>query len=206
MAALLQPAAACRPPTPSRPAPGAASRAHQQQLPAQQRQCRQQQRRRRVRAAAAGAGGGGLAGGDSEPVDIDALAARLGQEAERLRQEGGLDEGEAEDSDEQMAAAPSPASSAASRSGQPGLLAPFGYEKTGAADILAAVGDGGFIPDEFELLQELGTINIQQARRLGGRASRRAPRLARSLPPRGRRLAGSRTLTPSGCHTCSLAH
>jgi hypothetical protein len=34
--------------------------------------------------------------------------------------------------------------------------------KCGSADILAAVGEGGFFPEEFELLQELGTINIQQ--------------------------------------------
>jgi len=34
--------------------------------------------------------------------------------------------------------------------------------KASEADILAAVGDGGFSPEEFELLQELGTINIQQ--------------------------------------------
>ncbi|KAL4443512.1 hypothetical protein ABPG75_011249 [Micractinium tetrahymenae] len=42
-------------------------------------------------------------------------------------------------------------------------LGPFGYEtRASEADILAAVGDGGFSPEEFELLQELGTINIQQ--------------------------------------------
>ncbi len=38
--------------------------------------------------------------------------------------------------------------------------------KASEADILAAVGDGGFSPEEFELLQELGTINIQQARHM----------------------------------------
>lgn len=38
--------------------------------------------------------------------------------------------------------------------------------KASEADILAAVGDGGFSPEEFELLQELGTINIQQAGRM----------------------------------------
>ena len=39
----------------------------------------------------------------------------------------------------------------------------FGYGTgAGQGDILAAVGPGGFFPEEFELLAELGTINIQQ--------------------------------------------
>jgi hypothetical protein len=36
--------------------------------------------------------------------------------------------------------------------------------RSAEAEVLAAVGDGGFSPEEFELLQELGTINIQQVR------------------------------------------
>ena len=34
--------------------------------------------------------------------------------------------------------------------------------KADGADALAAVGEGGFSPEEFELLQELGTVSIQQ--------------------------------------------
>jgi hypothetical protein len=54
---------------------------------------------------------------------------------------------------------------------RPTLLSPHSsapQTKTAEVEALAAVGDGGFSPNEFELLQELGTINIQQA---GGRGA-----------------------------------
>jgi hypothetical protein len=43
--------------------------------------------------------------------------------------------------------------------------------KAQEAEVLASVGEGGFFPDDFELLQELGTINIQQVRVAGGRVA-----------------------------------
>ena len=82
--------------------------AHRQQ----QRRGSQQQRRWRRHAA-----GGSSGGGDGESVDIDALAARLAAEAQKLRRSGGLSSGDDE---------------AAERPAQPrqpkNLLQPFGYE------------------------------------------------------------------------------
>eukprot|EP00887_Chlorella_sp_A99_P006053 scaffold22.g6053.t1 len=103
---------------------------------------------------------------DGEGLDIDALAARLAAEAERLRRMGGDKLGAKEDAGEAEAddADAPPASNSGRSPAREELAAPFGYEsKAAEAGILAAVGDGGFSAQEFELQQELGTINIQQA-------------------------------------------
>lgn len=72
---------------------------------------------------------------DEQSLDIDQLAARLAAEAERLRQ----------------------------RQSNENSAAPFGYEsKSREAEALAYIGDGGFSASDFELLQELGSISIQQ--------------------------------------------
>jgi hypothetical protein len=114
--------------------------------------------------------------GNDQPVDIDALAARLAAEAARLQNEanqinlsGSEDEGN-----------PLPdisfsfgASSGIDPNGRPtspptnqdddDFVSPFGLEtKAQEADVLSEVGDGGFSASEFELLQELGQISIQQ--------------------------------------------
>lgn len=74
---------------------------------------------------------------DNDDIDIDALARRLSQAADNLRQTT------------QQGATPSE-----------GL---FGYEaKQAQAEVLAEVGDGGFTVAEFELLSELGRIAVQQ--------------------------------------------
>ena len=72
-------------------------------------------------------------------VDIDALARRLSQEADRLRRQQ------------------APAQQAAPSEGL------FGFQaKQAQAEVLAEVGDGGFTVAEFELLSELGRIAVQQ--------------------------------------------
>lgn len=89
-------------------------------------------------------------------MDIDALASKLAAEAERLRRTGSFASGDYDDG---------PAGPATRRQQQAGsdVLRPFGYEtKNAEAEVLASVGEGGFFPEEFELMQELGTINIQQ--------------------------------------------
>lgn len=116
------------------------------------------------------AGGSGSGGG--EGVDIDALAARLSREAEKLRQSGASwsseDEGTSDADVAAYEAQPDAGRQEALRreaaaGPQPELLRPFGYaSKSAEAEALAAVGSGGFSPEEFELLSELGTINIQQ--------------------------------------------
>lgn len=96
---------------------------------------------------------------DGDDVDIDALAARLAAEAERLRRLQGLsDDGEGEGEGAREVGVPGNQGVGA------GLASsPFGYEtKATEAEILASVGDGGFCASEFELLQELGQISIQQ--------------------------------------------
>ena len=132
---------------------------------------RQQQQRQWRRHAAGGPSGPGS--GEGEGIDIDALAARLAREAEKLRQSGAsLSSEDLEDSDDDAAAyeaQPDAGRQEAARreagGARPDLLRPFGYASRAAeADVLAAVGEGGFSPEEFELLSELGTINIQQAR------------------------------------------
>ena len=138
----------------------------------------------RRRAFGGSGGGGGPNDGGDDPVDfnIDQLAARLAAEAERLRRlesEGvdlELDRAEEVPSPPRPAPTPPPAD----------LPSPFGYD-SGAqeADVLAAVGDGGFYASEFELLQELGQISIQQIEytaddetRLPGAAAGRSARAA----------------------------
>lgn len=162
---------------------------------------------------------------DGEGIDIDALAKRLSQEAERLRQMGASLSSEEEDGDEAAYEAQPDAGrqeTARRAAGQqPDLLRPFGYEVGGwpgrvvgrawslgsisgkgkaagmrrynahssclavstpssrtscppashnsqinsaEADVLSAVGEGGFVAEEFELQQELGTVSIQQVR------------------------------------------
>lgn len=104
--------------------------------------------------------------GDDQPVDIDALAARLAAEAARLQSEMGQVSFSAED-DDLLDVASSDALGMSGNSPSPpdpdDFVAPFGLEtKAQEADILSAVGDGGFSASEFELLQELGQISIQQ--------------------------------------------
>lgn len=125
------------------------------------------------------AAAGGSGSGDGEGIDIDALAARLSQEAEKLRQSGASlsseDEGDSDSADSDAAAYEAQPDArrqealrreAAAGGPQPDLLPVFGYASQSAeAEALAAVGSGGFSPEEFELLSELGTINIQQVRR-----------------------------------------
>lgn len=91
---------------------------------------------------------------DNEPVDIDALASMLAAEAERRRREAAaLDTAEP-----QGAAQPGPPPST-SGLGQ----RPFGYQVDARqADILRQLGDGGLLSSEFDLVQELGRISIQQ--------------------------------------------
>ncbi|KAL4858560.1 hypothetical protein ACK3TF_001515 [Chlorella vulgaris] len=128
--------------------PGSQGRRSADQQP---RLCTQQRRQRWRRCAAS------LRGSDDEgdeAVDIDALASQLSAEAERLRRSGSFDGGSYDGEGERR--------QPGSRRGED-MLSPFGYQtKSAEAEVLAAVGDGGFSPEEFELLQELGTINIQQ--------------------------------------------
>ena len=105
--------------------------------------------------------------GDDQPVDIDALAARLAAEAARLQSELGQVNFSAEDDD--LADVPGSETSGmtdpsyATPPDPEDFVAPFGLEtKAQEADILSAIGDGGFSASEFELLQELGQISIQQ--------------------------------------------
>ena len=117
------------------------------------------------------AASGGSGSGEGEGIDIDALAARLSREAEKLRQSGASwssedDEG-ASDAAAYEAQPDAGRQEALRREADagpgPDLLRPFGYATQSAeAEALAAVGNGGFSPEEFELLSELGTINIQQ--------------------------------------------
>jgi serine/threonine protein kinase len=74
------------------------------------------------------------------PVDIDALAAKLSAEAERLR----------------ASETPSPAVE--------DILAPMGfsYQEERESRTLQVIGDGGFFSSDFELLQELGRISVHQ--------------------------------------------
>lgn len=67
-------------------------------------------------------------------------------------------------------------------SGVPASL-PTSQTKNAEAEVLASVGEGGFFPEEFELMQELGTINIQQASVLRRRAAA-AGQAAPQAPPR----------------------
>lgn len=86
----------------------------------------------RVRATAGGGGGGsgGGAGGGSEGFDIDALAARLAAEAEKMRQSGmSLDpEDEAEEAAAAAAAGGSGMSPPPAAAARDSLLQPLGYE------------------------------------------------------------------------------
>ena len=109
-----------------------------------------------------------------QPIDIDALAARLAAEAARLTNEANKITGSEDDDsnpldnaftfdtgsniDPNGRPAPTP-----SPSQDDDFVSPFGLEtKSQEADVLAEVGDGGFSASEFELLQELGQISIQQ--------------------------------------------
>lgn len=133
--------------------------------------------RRRSRPAATASGGSG----EGEGVDIDALAARLSREAEKLRQSGASWSSEDDEGDSDAAAYEAQPDAGrqealrreAGAGPQPDLLRPFGYASQSAeAEALAAVGSGGFSPEEFELLSELGTINIQQVRGVRGNQHR----------------------------------
>lgn len=93
--------------------------------------------------AAGGSGGdsdsGGGGGGE---IDIDALAARLSAEAEKLRQSGmSIDPEEDAEEEEPLAAssaaaaAATPAGSRAAGGGKENLLQPLGYEVRGNREI-----------------------------------------------------------------------
>lgn len=109
---------------------------------------------------------------DTTPIDIDALARRLSQEAEKLRRQqqevsSSLDLG----GQDLILGGPPPMQddTASPASGF------FGYEaKQAQADVLAEVGDGGFCVSEFELLTELGRISVQQLSSDGGMGGGRA--------------------------------
>ena len=107
--------------------------------------------------ATVAAGGRGPVNNDDDDniVDIDALAARLAAEAARLQSELGGRNTLFDD----LASPPPPPQAPPPDD----LISIFGLEsKANEADILASVGDGGFSASEFELLQELGQISIQQ--------------------------------------------
>lgn len=78
---------------------------------------------------------------------------------------------QARDSDDEYTPAEPPAdaldggreSSGGGGGGGDAMLSPLGYASAaGEGDALAQVGDGGFYASEFELVQELGSISIQQ--------------------------------------------
>lgn len=102
--------------------------------------------------ASASAGGGWDGGSGDEPVDIDALAARLAAEAERLRRRGELPEGglgaeEEEEGQEGPVGSRRRGSGSGSSSGagSADLLSPFGSDSRRAeAEVFVALGDGGF--------------------------------------------------------------
>lgn len=153
-------------------AAAAARRLHAHGACAAHGRARQQQQRQWRRHAGGSASGPGS--GEGEGIDIDALAAALAREAEKLRQSGASLSSEDLEEDEDAAAyeaQPDAGRQEAARreagmaaGAGPDLLSPFGYaSKAAEADVLAAVGEGCFSPEEFELLSELGTINIQQA-------------------------------------------
>ena len=83
---------------------------------------------------------------DDEPSDIDALAARLSAEAEKMRAAGEKGSQQSETSRVEE------------------VLAPMGFERQVSREtqMLAEMGEGGFFASDFELLQELGQISVQQ--------------------------------------------
>ncbi len=110
------------------------------------------------------------------PVDIDALARRLSQEAEKLRRQQQEVSSSLDLGDQELILGGPPSvedpSSVSSSTSQQGF---FGYEaKQAQADVLAEVGDGGFCVSEFELLTELGRISVQQLSSDGGMGGGRA--------------------------------
>jgi hypothetical protein len=144
--------------------------------------------RRAQRRAARAAAAGGPAAGGGDPLDIDALAARLSAEAERRRRAGGgaARGGYASDPDaaepaEPAAPPPPPAPGAPVAAVSP----------REEAEALRRVGPGGFSPDEFELVQELGRISIQTVEDSGSDSSSDDA----AAPPGGlaARLPGART-------------
>jgi hypothetical protein len=147
---------------PAAAAPAAAARAPPRAAAAP----RARRARRRAARAATSAAGGPAADGD-EPLDIDALAARLSAEAERRRRAGGgaARGGYVSDPDavEPAPAAPPP---------PPAPGAPVAMvSPREEAEALRRVGPGGFSPDEFELVQELGRISIQTVEDSGSDSS-----------------------------------
>lgn len=98
-------------------------------------------------------------GDDDETIDIDALAARLAAEAERLRRMDRMDLGSDIPISSQASSAGSTTSGGTTDQGP----SPFAFEsKARELDVLANLGDGGLSASEFELLSELGSISVQQ--------------------------------------------
>jgi len=105
--------------------------------------------------AAGGGGGGGGAGADADddaPFDIDDLARRLSAEAEiRRRAEASA-----------ASTSSSPASTPSTPPPPPSSDGPFGVGAAArVAEVLAELGDGGFVPEDIELVQELGRVSWQ---------------------------------------------
>lgn len=117
----------------------------------------------------------------NQPVDINALAARLAAEAARLQSEANRIIQSSGDEDDQTNplddafsfstssgndpnGLPTPSSSSKNQEDDDDdFVSPFGLEtKAQEADVLSEVGDGGFSASEFELLSELGQISVQQ--------------------------------------------
>jgi hypothetical protein len=112
---------------------------------------------------------------DNQPVDINALAARLSAEAARLQNEANqinLSSSEDDDTPNPPDTAfnfdpnlrlPENTAPSAKNQDNDDFVSPFGLEtKAQESVVLAEVGDGGFSASEFELLSELGQISIQQ--------------------------------------------
>ncbi|KAL3141611.1 hypothetical protein ABBQ32_004852 [Trebouxia sp. C0010 RCD-2024] len=96
-----------------------------------------------------------------EPVDIDQLARRLSQEAEKARQRES-DDTVSEDTAEGGVLAAELAQAAREAGAQRPVesSSPFGYETAAReAEILAEVGEGGFAAQEFELVEQIGQLS-----------------------------------------------
>lgn len=100
-------------------------------------------------------------GSGDEPVDIDQLAKRLSQEAEKVRQQQSRDSQTNESTEgEDLAAELAQTMRDAGAQRPAEASSPFGYENAAReADILAEVGDGGFAAQEFELLEQIGQLS-----------------------------------------------
>lgn len=126
-------------------------------------------------------------GSGDEPVDIDQLAKRLSQEAEKVRQQQSQDNQTTEPTEgEDLAAELAQTMRDAGAQRPAEVSSPFGYEVSSKiisfaamplqpdrgllyvcllqnaareADILAEVGEGGFAAQEFELLEQIGQLS-----------------------------------------------